>query len=128
MYSFSKTSLERLDTTDPRLQHIFKEAITDSPIDFGIPPYGGKRTVEEQQELFKDGKSRADGVNKKSYHQTGKAVDVYAYVDGRASWDEKHLTLIAGHVLGTAKRLGYDLEWGGNWRTFVDMPHFQLPK
>lgn len=128
MYKFSAVSLSRLQTVDTRLQHIFEEAITHSPIDFGIPPYGGKRTTEEQKGLYDKGASRADGTVNKSYHQTGLAVDVFAYVNGRASWDEKHLTLIAGHILGTAKRLGYNnLEWGGNWLGFIDMPHYQLP-
>ena len=126
MYSFSRTSAARLSTCHEDLIHIFLEAIKDSPIDFGIPPHGGKRTAEEQNELFNKGASRCDGYNKKSRHQSGLACDIYAYVNGKASWDEKHLTLIAGHILGTANRLGYELEWGGNWTSFIDMPHFEL--
>lgn len=126
MYMFSKRSRSVLDTVHPTLQHIFEEAITDSPLDFGIPSSGGKRTAEEQNELYGAGKSKADGFIIESSHQKGLAIDIYAYVDGKASWDKKHLTLIAGHVIGTAKRLGYEIEWGGNWHSFVDLPHFQI--
>ncbi len=126
MYRFSKSSAARLATCHEDLVNIFHNAILDSPLDYGIPQYGGMRTAEEQSQLFIDNKSKCDGFIKKSYHQTGLAVDIYAYVDGKASWDEKHLTLIAGHILGTANRLGYELEWGGNWESFIDMPHFQL--
>jgi peptidoglycan L-alanyl-D-glutamate endopeptidase CwlK len=26
-----------------------------------------------------------------------------------------------------AEQLGIQLEWGGDWKTFKDGPHFQLP-
>lgn len=132
-YIFSEASMTRLRTVDIRLQMIFREALRSSPIDFGIPEYGGKREAEEQHQLFLDGKSQLDGYEKESYHQSGKAVDIYAYV-GKASWDEKHLRLLAGHILGTAKRLGFELFWGGDWdrdhdyddQTFNDLVHFEL--
>ena len=25
-----------------------------------------------------------------------------------------------------AKKLGIKYEWGGNWKTFVDLPHYQV--
>ncbi len=35
------------------------------------------RSASEQQRLFNAGKSKLDGINKKSKHQVGKAVDIY---------------------------------------------------
>ena len=106
---------------------ILVEGIKDSPYDFGIPRSGGLRTAEEQYKLFLDKKSKADGFKKKSYHQSGKAFDIYAYVDGKASWDKRYLTEIAEHLKKTAKdQFGVDLEWGGDWKRFIDMPHFQI--
>lgn len=52
---------------------------------------------------------------------------MFAYVDGKASWDKKHLTAIAKHIIKVAKdKFNVDLEWGGNWRSFKDLPHFQI--
>jgi len=54
------------------------------------------------------------------------ALDVYAYVDGAASWRPQHLATVAAAMLQAANELGVRLEWGGLWRSFVDMPHFQI--
>lgn len=112
---FSSSSLERLKTVDERLQMVMKEALRTSPIDFGIPRYGGKRTAQDQNKLYKDGLSKLDGYEKVSYHQSGKAVDIYVWIHGGASWNEDYLTILAGHILGTAKRLGIELHWGGDF-------------
>ena len=125
-FKLSKSSLSRLETCDPRIQEIIKESIKNSPIDFGIPQYGGKRTAKEQYSLYEKGLSKCDGYKHLSYHQSGMAVDFFAYVDGKASWEEIHLTLIAGHILGIAKSMGYNLEWGGFFKSFKDLPHLQL--
>lgn len=125
-FQFSKRSLERMEGVDPRLKEIAKHAITISKIDFGIPQDGGLRTAERQAELFADGKSKADGVKNKSRHQSGMALDVYAYVDGKASWETEHLALVAAAMLQSASILGYKLEWGGHFISFYDAPHFQL--
>ena len=130
MFKFSKRSIERMQGVDDRLVRLMHYALAVSPIDFGIPQYGGLRTPAEQKELFDAGKSKADGTTHKSYHQTGKAIDVYAYINGKASWDNTHLVLIAGVVLSEAKRLGLKVTWGGTFgsKDFNgwDKPHFQL--
>jgi len=76
--------------------------------------------------LYTSGKSKCDGRTNKSYHQTGKAIDVYGYVDGKASWEALHLTKIATAMLQASAQLGYELKWGGLWKSWQDMPHFEL--
>lgn len=125
-YNFSQNSLSVLAAVDERLQQIAKRALYLSKVDFGFPSNGGLRTAEEQNRLFHYGKSTLDGYDKKSYHQTGKALDVYAYVNGKASYEREHLALVACAMLQAASELGYKLEWGGHWISFVDMPHFQV--
>jgi peptidoglycan L-alanyl-D-glutamate endopeptidase CwlK len=124
MFSFSKTSQQRMAGVDSRLSEIASLAIRISIIDFGIPQFGGLRTIEDQAGLHKKGLSKCDGVINKSFHQTGKALDVYAYVNGKASWKREHLALVAAAMLQSASTLGYKLEWGGLWPW--DMPHFQI--
>jgi len=126
MFKLGKNSLNNLVGVDDRLIDIAEVAIKLSNIDFGIPSTGGLRTEEVQAKLFADGVSKADGVNSKSYHQSGKALDVYAYVDGKASWDKLHLSLIAAAMLQASAQLGYELKWGGLWKSWQDYPHFEI--
>lgn len=125
-YQLSRRSIDRLKGVDQVLIDILKEAITDSPFDFGIPQDGGKRTAARQNELYNLKKSKCDGYIKKSRHQSGKAFDIYAYVDGKASWDKNHLLPIAKHIQDVAKKKGVSLVWGGNWGDFTDLPHFEI--
>jgi len=142
MYKFSNTSLERLNSCDINIQRVMDLAISRSDIDFGIAQ--GYRSVKEQQDLYAQGRTvpgdivtYVDGVNKKSNHNyyPSKAVDIYAWVDGRAIWDSRELCYLAGVIISCAKELGVNLRWGANWDSdgiiitdhdFVDLPHFEL--
>jgi len=125
-FYLSQRSKYRLRNVDPRLSAIAERAIELTKIDFGIPSSGGYRTAQQQAELFRDGKSNADGVTRKSRHQSGRAFDVYAYVNGEASWEVKHLAQVAAAILQAANDLGIKIQWGGLWESFIDMPHFEL--
>jgi peptidoglycan LD-endopeptidase CwlK len=126
MFKLGNNSLNNRAGVDPRLIEISDRAIQISIIDFGIPSTGGLRTTEDQAALFTAGNSKADGRTNKSYHQTGRALDVYAYVDGKASWEKEHLAIIAVAMMQASAELGHRLQWGGLWKSFQDMPHFQL--
>ena len=125
MFKLSQTSIDRLQGVDDRIIKIIRLALEITKIDFGIPEHGGLRTEQEQKALCDRGLSECDGYINKSYHQTGKAFDMFAYVDG-ASWDRGYMTQVAAAILQAASMLGYKLEWGGHWKNFVDLPHFQL--
>ena len=128
MFKLSRRSNRHLKDVHPDLVKVVRRALEITKIDFGIPFTGGYRTTEQQNALFKSGKSQLDGYNRSSRHQFGEAVDVFAYVDGAASWDEDHLTHVATAMLAAASELGVKIRWGGHWRSFVDMPHFEVIK
>ena len=134
-FYLSERSKNRLDGVNPQLREVVFLAIKITRVDFGIPAYGGVRTKEEQNQLFRDGKSKADGYIKYSRHQSGEAVDFYAYVDGNASWEPEHLSMIACALLQAASMLGVSVSWGGLWSTGQtkngieygwDMAHLEL--
>lgn len=125
-FKLSNKSNSHLKGVDLRWHHILNKAITLTKVDFGIPKTGGFRSVAQQQELFNNGASLCDGLSKKSRHQSGLAVDVFAYVDGKASWRDDHLTSVATAVLQAANILGHKVTWGGLWTSFKDSPHFEL--
>lgn len=131
MYKLSHTSIRRIKYIKPVLIDILLEGIKDSPFDFGIPLYGGLRTKERQEYLYSIG--RTSELDRKpitwttnSYHMTGKAFDIFAYVDGKATWEHKYYEPIARHLQKVAKDLFcIELEWGGDWNK-KDLPHFQF--
>ncbi len=136
-FKLGKSSLAHRKGVDPRLIEISDRAIKITLVDFGHGPMAGLRTAEIQNQLFKDGLSKCDGYTNKSRHQTGKALDFYAYVNGRASWDPEHLSMVANAFLQAAAELGYNVQWGGLWarkgKTKIngiiygwDMPHMEL--
>lgn len=125
-FKFSNTSKIRRANVDRRLIEISNMALKISVVDFGVPKHGGLRTAEVQRDLYDAEKSNCDGTVKLSNHQTGKALDVYAYVDGKASWDRYDLSMVAAAMLQSASILGYKLKWGGLWTKFKDYPHFEL--
>lgn len=132
MFKLSEASKRNRSGVDVRLIQISDLALTLSLVDFGHGRVAGKRTAEQQNELFKAGKSKADGYEKLSEHQSGDALDFYAYVDGKASWAPEHLAMVAAAFLQAASMLGYRVKWGGLWpskRSKLygwDMPHIQL--
>lgn len=129
MFYLGKRSKVRLIGVDPRWLEIIQLALSISLIDFGIPADGGLRSASRQLEMFLDPdiETKCDGFNDISNHQTGLAVDFYAYVDGKASWDHLHLTHIAVAILRAASILGYKIRWGGLFKpNGWDKPHFEL--
>lgn len=125
-FKLSNRSKKNREGIDQRLIAISDRAIEITTVDFGHPSHSGLRTADDQKKLFNAGKSNADGTKHKSYHQTGRALDFYAYVDGGASWDPRDLAIVGAAHLQAASELGISIEWGGFWRKLTDMPHIQL--
>ncbi len=122
MFKLSKASLDKLQGVKKPLVDVVKRAIEITEIDFGISE--GVRTKERQKKLFNEGKSKT--LN--SRHLTGDAVDVYAWVDNYVNWNFHYYEKIAKAMFKAAEELGVEIEWGGNWKSFKDGPHFQLKR
>ena len=120
MFKFSSRSKERLKGVDEKLVDVIEASLVESPYDFGITE--GLRTIEKQKEYVKAGKSQT----MKSYHLRGKAVDIVVYKDGKVTWDLKYYKEVADVIKSVAKSKGVRITWGGDWKTLVDGPHFQI--
>lgn len=108
-HKFSKNSENNLKDVHNDLCKVMREALKQSPVDFGISE--GVRNQKRQLELLAAGKS----LTSKSRHLTGHAVDIFAIINDTVSWDFKHYQSIANVVLDVAEKLSVDIEWGGNW-------------
>jgi peptidoglycan L-alanyl-D-glutamate endopeptidase CwlK len=120
MFKLSKRSLDRLLGVQPDLVRVVKRAIEITPVDFVV--LEGLRTKERQAQLVASGASKT--LN--SRHLTGHAVDLGAWV-GEVRWDWPLYHKIAAAMQRAATELGVDIEWGGDWKSFPDGPHFQIP-
>lgn len=116
-YSLGKKSLLKLEGVHPDMVAVVKLAITLTEQDFSVGE--GLRTVERQKKLVASGKS----TTMNSRHITGHAVDLFPYP---VSWDWQFFHPIAKAMKQAAQTLDIDLEWGGDWKSFPDGPHFQL--
>ena len=134
-YALGRGSLLKLDRVHPKLVMVVKRAIVITKQDFSV--LEGVRTMARQRMLKAKGKS----TTLRSYHLlqgTGyaHAVDLGPYpygadLDGDgihngADWDCYYP--IEDAMKQAAKELSVPLTWGGDWKTFKDGPHFQIPR
>lgn len=127
-FQLSQRSLTRLVGVHPDLVAVVKLAIQRTAVDFTVVE--GVRTVEQQREYFARGASKTMA----SYHLPqadglGHAVDLAPLVGGGIPWsDWQAFADLAAVVKACAAERGVPVEWGGDWKTFKDGPHFQIPR
>lgn len=129
MYSFSVKSLNLLNNPkfSPTLRLLLMEAIKDSPIDFTI--IETVRTLEKQKEYYNKGTTKTlksrhiPNVNKSGFAE---AVDISPYPINWA--DLSRFRKLSEHILKKAEQLNIPITWGGNWKSLVDMPHYELKR
>ena len=124
----SKTD-DKIKTLHPKLRGIASKFINDVEKKLGIRLRitDGLRTFAEQNKLYAQGRTTAGKIvtNAKggqSYHNYGLAFDCYLTEGGKVTFKKA----VNSEIAKIGKDLG--LEWGGEWKTLKDMPHFQLTK
>lgn len=130
MRQWSERSLKNLRGIHPDLRRVMDRALQESPIDMVINE--GLRTLERQRQLVAKGASKT----LKSRHITGHAIDFYAMVDldtdGRIEFVEmanpRLMKQIADAIKAAAVKENVAIVWGGDWRTFKDLPHVELDR
>jgi len=128
MPRFSDKSISNLATCDRRLQRVFQRVVDD----FDCTILEGHRDKECQNQMVEEGKSQVPWPRGKHNTTPSLAVDVTPYP---IVWhDRERQTLFAGFVLATAKAMGIELRWGGDWsmdfevrdNQFDDLVHFEI--
>jgi peptidoglycan L-alanyl-D-glutamate endopeptidase CwlK len=114
-------SLSRLEGVHPDLVRVVKKAAAMSSLDFTV--LEGLRTPARQKQLYDQGATKT--MN--SRHITGHAVDLAPMIGGTVRWDWPLYHQLAEVVKAAAKAENVPIQWGGDWRTFKDGPHWELP-
>lgn len=126
---FTERDERRLVGLHPDLVRVMRRAAAMTPLPFTV--LEGMRTLETQRAYVAKGASKT----MKSRHLTGHAIDIAPLLDidrdGKIETEEMfHWPLfykLAPVVKAAAAAEGVQIEWGGDWRTFKDGPHWQLP-
>lgn len=98
------------------------------------------RSVSEQQVLWAIGRkqdsgkwvvvdpakivTQVDGIKKRSNHNysPSRAIDFCVTWGGKVSWAEVDYNVVGPYFVAEG------LVWGGNWPSFKDVPHVELPR
>lgn len=115
-------SLRNLRGVHPDLVRVVHKAAEITDLDFVV--IEGLRTQARQDELFRQGASQTTNGR----HVTGHAVDVAAKVGNDIRWDWPLYDRLAKVFKKAAALVNVPIEWGGDWKSFKDGPHFQLPR
>ena len=98
-----------------------------------------ERTLATQKAYFAKGATktmRSRHVASCNKSGVACAIDVAAYIDAdddgvmdsnEISWQMPMYAKINGYFKQASAATGIPYEWGGDWKTFKDGPHFQLP-
>jgi peptidoglycan L-alanyl-D-glutamate endopeptidase CwlK len=125
MPHFSSTSKRRLATCHPDLQYIMNKLIEI----YDVTIVCGHRPEDEQNKAYDEGKSQLRWPQSKHNSNPSLAVDVGPYSSElhNIDWEnENAFHYMAGLIIGIADASGINLKWGGHWKSFKDMPHFEL--
>lgn len=121
VFQLSEADGRKLVGLHPDLIRVVRRAAGFSHIPFMIVE--GMRTEKRQRLLVAQGASKT--MN--SRHLTGHAVDI-APLDGKKpSWAWPLYHRLAPVIKSAGRLEGVPLEWGGDWWSFKDGPHWQLP-
>ncbi|NBM54750.1 M15 family metallopeptidase [Proteus vulgaris] len=121
IYTLSQRSQKNLEGVDQDLVQVVNLALTFSEYDFVV--IEGVRSLARQKELMKEGKSKT--LN--SRHLTGHAVDIVPLVNGEIPWqDWSAFESVSKAMKKAAYQLNARINWGGDWVSFRDGPHYEL--
>ena len=130
MSNFGNKSQSVIDTLHPIWQEILNQAIKSDYFDFSV--VDGYRSDEAQEAEYAAGNSHARAGESAHNYLPSFGVDLIPYPSGYK--DGQAMLLLAGHIISTAERLGYDITNGSDWdrdgmvidTTFRDFWHFEL--
>lgn len=117
-----------INTLHPAIREMVTKFIEDVKNELGIDLLvtSGMRTFEQQQALYDQGRTKPGQIVTKakpgtSFHNYGLAIDIVPLLAGKPNWKSKDFARIAE----IGKRIGFS--WGGDWKSFKDLPHFEYP-
>ena len=122
-------SEKRLQQLHPALVSVVRAMIADLAAQGTVVEVvQGLRTFAEQDALYAKGRTAPGAIvtqarGGQSNHNFGLAVDLCPFTNDKPDWNAPMAVWAA---IGAAAE-AHGLEWGGQWKKFLDKPHVQLP-
>jgi peptidoglycan L-alanyl-D-glutamate endopeptidase CwlK len=120
MPKFNDKSLSILNTAHPDLIRLFMAVIEE----YDCSIICGYRNKADQEKAFNEGNSKAHFGSSPHNFIPSLAVDAVPYPSLWA--DDQKLKELGGIIQIKAIDLGIEIMWGGNFKNFIDMPHYEL--
>lgn len=125
-FKLTASDEKKLIGVNPDLVDIIRRAAKVSTRKFRV--LEGLRSISRQRQLVRKGASKTmNSRHIRADNGFGHAVDIAPIVGGKVSWDWKYYHPLAKVIKQVAKDIDVPIEWGGDWRSFKDGPHWQLP-
>lgn len=123
------SSLAKLRNVHPDLVRVVMRCASDwKDPETGFIVTCGVRTLAEQKILKAKGASRTlRSRHIPAANGYAHAVDLAYAINGQVRWDFPLYEKLAKAMKAAAKAEKVPLEWGGDWVSFRDGPHYQLP-
>jgi peptidoglycan L-alanyl-D-glutamate endopeptidase CwlK len=122
-------SEKRLQQIHPALASAVRATVADlARRGIVVEVVQGLRTYKEQDDLYAKGRTTPGPIvtqarGGQSNHNFGLAVDLCPFTNDKPDWNAPMSVWAA---IGAAAE-AHGLEWGGQWKKFLDKPHVQLP-
>ena len=120
-WTLSARDLKRLEGVHEAIKAVLIRAAHDGAPKFAV--IEGVRTLARQKELVARGASKT----MRSRHIHGFAVDIAPVIAGKIAWDWPAFYPLASAIKAAADAEDVSLTWGGDWQSFKDGPHWELP-
>lgn len=127
-FALTKRDTDRLKGVHPDLIRVVVMAAELSPDPFTV--IQGARTHAEQVRNVAKGASqtmRSRHLPESNACGLSCAVDLAPMIAGKVRWDWPLYFKLEKVMKAAATKVGVPIEWGGDWKSFKDGPHFQLP-
>jgi hypothetical protein len=139
MYKLDQNSIIILNQCHEDLRVLVNEAIKASPYLFSVNQGHISSTKQfdkyrEQKNKIKDEKIYFDGYIKVSKHNyfPAEAFKIDCFVNNNKVHNDEVYSIVASHIIDVAEdlfeagRITNRVAWGGNWKKFKDVSHFQI--
>ena len=128
MNKFSQSSQEKLATCHPLLEELMELVLQEQDITILC----GHRNEADQNKAYAEGNSKVRWPKSEHNKLPSMAVDVAPYP---IDWGNSERFRKLGEIvfrcwekIPMSERAGYHLSWGGLWKNFTDLPHYQIER
>lgn len=126
MITLTDSDKKKLLQAHPDLVKVVNEYLKSGTIPIKIMEVG-RSLVQQKANIAKGVSWTMRSRHLVSSDGLARAVDIVPLVDGKITWSWPVYYKLAPQMKAAAKSVKIPVEWGGDWKSNKDGPHWQLP-